>query len=86
MPFRCNLLQTMCDYRTFLLDNTLCGLGSDNVGLGDRLCVLVDGGRTPFVIRPAELEDGMGAFLSDAFVRDIMSGQAADHMEQDGKT
>lgn len=85
-PFHINLKTMMVDRRTFLLDNGLIGLGSDDVKPGDRLCILADGGRTPFIIRPAESEEGSWMLIGDAYVRDIMFGEGVDQADADGKT
>jgi hypothetical protein len=43
--------RNMAGRRLFLLDNGEIGIGNDEVQPGDTLCIVADGGRTPFVLR-----------------------------------
>ncbi|KIX05109.1 uncharacterized protein Z518_05981 [Rhinocladiella mackenziei CBS 650.93] len=45
--------RSMSGRRLFLLDTGEIGVGSDDIQLGDTLCIIADGARTPFVLRKA---------------------------------
>ena len=72
--------------RLFLLDNGEIGLGSHDVRPGDVLCIIADGGRTPFVVRKVSLCLNAYRLIGEAYVRGIMYGEAVDQMKREGGT
>lgn len=87
MPFQTLARRAMGNRRLFLLDTGEIGLGGHDVQPGDTLCIIADGGRTPFLLRKAVTKsDNTWAFISEAYVRGIMYGEAVDKMEKDGKS
>ncbi|KIX99534.1 uncharacterized protein Z520_05110 [Fonsecaea multimorphosa CBS 102226] len=79
--------RNMAGRRLFLLDTGEIGIGSDEVQPGDTLCMLADGGRTPFVLRQASLPEYSGGtftLVGEAYVRGIMYGEAIRRMEKNG--
>jgi len=86
-PFPFVYMRTMCLRRVFLLDNGALGVGPGDTQPGDELCVIADGGRTPFIMRRTENEDpNCRILIGEAYVRGIMYGEAVIKMEKEGKT
>lgn len=73
--------------RIFLLDNGDIGLGHELLEPGDALCIVADGGRTPVILRKTDSEYANSwRWIGEAYVQNIMFGEAVDLMEQEGKT
>ena len=86
-PFENLANQIMHRRRLFLLDTGEIGLGSHDVEPGDSLCIIADGGRTPFVLRKNSVtRTSTWKFVGEAYVRGIMHGEAVDQMKKNGET
>jgi hypothetical protein len=73
--------------RIFLLDNGDIGLSHELLQPGDALCIVADGGRTPVILRKTDSDYANSwRWIGEAYVQNIMFGEAIDLMEQEGKT
>ena len=84
-PFNLIIKRTMVMRRTFLTSDGLIGLGSEDVRPGDELCLIADGGRTPFLTRGASKDmSEPRILLGEAYVRDLMYGEGVEIARKHG--
>lgn len=74
--------------RTFLLDTGYLGLGPESIVIGDELCAVADGARTPLFFHPLETADGYPSgnyrLIGEAYVHGMMYGEGVERMEEQG--
>ncbi|KAM0540538.1 hypothetical protein ACHAPJ_013586 [Fusarium lateritium] len=72
------LAPVLHDYRVFITESNLFGVGPVDMEIGDQLCVLF-GAEVPFLLRP---KDGYRV-IGECYVYDIMHGEILDKLASD---
>jgi hypothetical protein len=69
------ICQTMEGRTFFISEKGYMGIGPDDIKSGD-VVVILFGVRTPFILRPNPLQDGLYQVIGDCYVDGFMSGEA----------